>query len=163
MSINVAKELARLERMTIKQLKNEYAEVFGDETKTNNKRWLVKRILWRLQMLAEGDLSQRAKQRAEEIANDADLRVIPPTSMINGETQRTTTQAVRFQSDERLPPPGTILTRRYKKETVQVRILSEGFEHEGEIYNSLSAVAKAITGSHCNGYQFFRLGKKGQA
>ena len=163
MSINVAKELARLEKMTTKQLKHEYAEVFGDETKTNNKRWLVKRILWRLQMLAEGDLSQRAKKRAEEIANDADLRVIPPASMINGETQRTTTQSVRCQSDERLPPPGTILTRKYKRETVQVRILSEGFEHEGEIYTSLSAVAKAITGSHCNGYQFFRLGKKGQA
>jgi Protein of unknown function (DUF2924) len=41
-----------------------------------------------------------------------------------------------------------------------VKILDEGFEFEGERYKSLSAVAQAITGSHCNGYFFFRLGQK---
>ena len=43
---------------------------------------------------------------------------------------------------------------------LQVKVLPEGFEYEGQVHKSLSAVAKAITGSHCNGYLFFRLGGK---
>jgi hypothetical protein len=58
--------------------------------------------------------------------------------------------------DRRLPPPGTILTRPYKGQLVQVQVLTEGFAYAGRVYASLSAVAKAITGSHCNGYLFFR-------
>jgi hypothetical protein len=58
--------------------------------------------------------------------------------------------------DVRLPPPGTILTRPYKGQLVQVQILTDGFAYAGSVYPSLSAVAKAITGSHCNGYLFFR-------
>jgi hypothetical protein len=56
-----------------------------------------------------------------------------------------------------LPAPGTILARRYKGHIIQVKVLTKGFEYEGTLYRSLSAVAKAITGSHCNGYLFFRL------
>jgi Protein of unknown function (DUF2924) len=44
---------------------------------------------------------------------------------------------------------------------LQVRVLADGFEYEGEAFPSLSAVAKAITGSHCNGFRFSRLGGKG--
>ena len=61
---------------------------------------------------------------------------------------------------QRMPPPGTIITREYKGQTLQVKVLPQGFEFEGEVYKSLSAVAKAITGQHCNGYHFFRLGKE---
>lgn len=43
---------------------------------------------------------------------------------------------------------------------LQVAVLPHGFEFEGEVYKSLSAVAKAITGQHCNGYHFFRLRKE---
>ncbi len=57
--------------------------------------------------------------------------------------------------------PGTIITRSYKGQLLQVKVLPKGFEYEGEAYKSLSAVAKKITGSHCNGYLFFRLGKEG--
>ena len=59
--------------------------------------------------------------------------------------------------------PGTIITRQYKGQTLQVRVLADGFEFDGAVYNSLSAVAKAITGSHCNGFLFFRLGEQGGA
>lgn len=62
--------------------------------------------------------------------------------------------------DRRLPVPGTVLTRVYKGETLTVTVLPTGFEFEGEVYKSLSAVAKKITGSHCNGYLFFRLTKQ---
>ena len=58
--------------------------------------------------------------------------------------------------DPRLPPPGTILTRPYKGQLLQVQVLTEGFAYAGRVYASLSAVAKAITGSHTNGFLFFR-------
>ena len=162
MNLNVAREAAALQKMAAHELRMRYAELFGDQTISKNKAWLVRRIIWRLQALAEGDLSERARRRADELANDADLRMIPPR-MPAGDApeERTATSTIRFQQDDRLPPPGTVLTRKYRGETLQVRVLTDGFEYEGRVYPSLSAAAKAITGSHCNGYLFFRLGGKG--
>jgi hypothetical protein len=158
MHLNVEKELAALRRMSVGELRLRYAEVFGEPTRSRHKQWLIKRILWRMQALAEGDLSERARRRAEELANDADLRLRPPRAPA-AVPQTQAAQALANRSS-RLPPPGSILTRPYKGETLQVKVLPQGFEYEGEVYKSLSAVAKAITGSHINGYLFFRLGGK---
>lgn len=156
--LNIAQEVVAMERMTVKQLKVRYMELFGEETRTGNKAWLVKRLAWRLQMLQEGDLTERAKKRAEELANDADLRVIPPAlPATTSNEQQTTTQTVSIRNDDRLPPPGTVLHRKYKSHDYQVQVLANGFEYDGKIYRSLSAVAKTITGSHCNGFAFFKL------
>jgi len=57
------------------------------------------------------------------------------------------------------PPVGTVLRRDYKGRLLQVTVLSDGFEYEGQLYKSLSAVTKAITGAHWNGYHFFGLSK----
>jgi hypothetical protein len=162
MNMNVGKEVAALNRMGVQELRGRYAELFGETTRTGNKAWLIKRIAWRMQALAEGDLSERARQRAMELANDADIRLSPPKVRpvpVNA-IERTTTSAVRLQGDDRLPPPGALLTRQYKGEDMQVRVLEGGFEYDGAVYKSLSAVAKAITGSHCNGYLFFGLTKE---
>jgi hypothetical protein len=75
MGLNAARELVALGRLTLKQLRTKYAEVFGEETPAHNKAWLVKRIACRLQALAEGDLSERARRRAAELACDADLQL----------------------------------------------------------------------------------------
>jgi hypothetical protein len=164
MHLNVGKEVAALQRMTVKELRARYAEVFGEETPARNKVWLVKRIAWRIQVLAEGDLSEHARRRAAELACDADLRLSPPKAKpSSAEPQRTKTASLRLKLDDRLPLPGTIITREYKGEKLQVKVLPHGFEFEGEVYKSLSAVAKAITGAHCNGYLFFRLGGNGGA
>ncbi len=164
MHLNVGKEVAALQRMTVKELRERYAEVFGEETLAQTRAWLVKRIAWRLQTLAEGDLSERARQRAAELANDADLRLSPPKAKpASAEPQHTKTASLRFKLDDRLPLPGTIITREYKGEKLQVKVLPHGFEYEGDVYKSLSAVAKAITGAHCNGYLFFRLNQNGGA
>jgi hypothetical protein len=158
MNLNIERELAALRRMSVGQLRERYAEVFCEATHSRHKQWLIKRILWRMQALAEGDLSERARRRAEELANDADLRLRPPRAPAAAPQ----TQAAPAPADRngRVPPPGTILTRPYKGETLQVKVLPEGFEYEGQVHKSLSAVAKAITGSHCNGYLFFRLAGK---
>jgi Protein of unknown function (DUF2924) len=158
MSVNVGKELAPLQRLTIKELRARYADAFGESTNSGNRSWLVKRITWRLQALAEGGLSERAKRRAAELANDADLRMSPPK--VRAAPEETAGRTVTVVLDDRLPLPGTIITREYKGGVVQVQALANGFEFEGEVYKSLSAVAKAITGSHCNGFHFFRLTKE---
>jgi hypothetical protein len=159
---NVGHEVAALQRLTVKELQAKYAELFGEQTPTKNKPWLVKRVAWRIQALAEGDLSERARRRAAELANDADLRTtLPRVQADPAPAERTQTATLRFKPDDRLPLPGTVITRPYKGTTLQVKVLPQGFECDGRVYQSLSAVAKAITGSHCNGYLFFRLNDKG--
>ncbi len=67
-------EIESLRSMTVGQLKHKYAEVFGEPSRSSNKQFLFRRVAWRIQELAEGGLSERARRRALEIANDADLR-----------------------------------------------------------------------------------------
>ena len=158
---NLATEIAALPRLRVSELRARFAVVFGELTPSHNKVWLVKRIAWRLQAQAEGDLSQRARQRAAELAADADLRLsAPPSDAMTATLDQPPT--FRVPADDRLPRPGSILTRRYKGRTLQVEVLDHGFAYAGQVYRSLSAVAKAVTGSHCNGFLFFRLTTKGQ-
>src|SRR5262245_21752732 len=103
-------ELAALSRLTLPQLRDRSAEVFGDAARTNNKTWLIRRIAWRLQVLAECDLSERARQRATELADDADLRRNPPRVRATEAPEPVVaTQTLPLKADERLPPPGTVL------------------------------------------------------
>ena len=169
MHMNAAKEVAALQRLTIGELRRRYAEAFGEQPSTKNRGWLLKRLAWRLQALAEGDLSERARRRAAELANDADLRTTPPRAAradVAPAPPAAAAPAVpRPPLDSRLPAPGTVLTRPYKGALLQVRVLQAGFEYDGLAYPSLSAVARAITGSHCNGFLFFQgaLANKGDS
>ena len=156
MELNIVNEVAALQRLSVGQLRQRFAELFGETTKASNRTWLVKRIIWRLQALAEGDLSERARRRATELARDADLRLNPPQSKANTTPPSPQPASIPAPLDQRLPPPGTILTRPYKGQLVQVQVLTDGFAYAGRVYASLSAVAKAITGSHTNGFLFFR-------
>jgi len=157
MAINVAKTVETLNRMTVTQLRERYAEVFGEGSRSYNKQHLVKRIAWRLQALEEGDLSERARRRARELANDADLRIRPPAAAL-AQTE-TPAQTFVISPDARLPMPGTLLKREYKGRTIQVRVLPQGFEFQGETYRSLTAIAHVITGTHWNGFHFFGITK----
>ncbi|MBX3408021.1 MAG: DUF2924 domain-containing protein [Phycisphaeraceae bacterium] len=56
-----------LGRLTVPELKQRYAEVFGEPTRSNHKQYLVKRIVWRMQALHEGGLSERARLRVIEL------------------------------------------------------------------------------------------------
>lgn len=160
MDLNIGREVTALQRLSLPELRTRYAEAFGEAPHTPNRTWLIKRIAWRLQALAEGDLSERAKRRAAELANDADLRTIAPREKAGAAPVATfaapQTRTVATPTDRRLPLPGTILTRPYKGQLLQVQVLADGFAYAGQVYRSLSAVAKAITGGHCNGFLFFR-------
>jgi hypothetical protein len=162
MLLNVGKEVAALEEMPVSQLRDRYAEVFGETTNARNKQWMVKKIIWRLQSMAEGDLSERARARAMEIASDADIRRRPPKAPDpKPEALKSAPIPVALSLDNRVPIPGSLITREYKGRLLEVLVLDEGFEYGGEKFKSLSAVAKQITGSHCNGYLFFNLKRGG--
>jgi hypothetical protein len=156
MELQLIAEIAALRRYTVAELRRRYAELFGESTRATNKVWLVRRIAWRLQAMAEGDLSERARRRAAELARDADLRLLPPRPAREEATSPELLPSTRA-ADSRIPCPGTVLLRTYKGTTLQVRVLARGFEFDGQVFHSLSAVAKAVTGSHCNGLLFFRL------
>src|SRR5262245_65910812 len=101
MSPEITRAVAALERMTVGQLRARYAEVFGEATAANHKGWLVKRIAWRLQALEKGDLSERARPRAVELANDADLRLSPPRLELVNAPERTVTKVIAATADDR--------------------------------------------------------------
>src|SRR5262249_21239247 len=75
---DLAAEIAALPRLRVSELRVKFAAVFGEPTPSHNKVWLIKRIAWRLQAQAEGDLSERARRRAAELIADADLRLSAP-------------------------------------------------------------------------------------
>src|SRR6202790_4729090 len=72
------KEIDELSTMPVGHLRQKYLEAFGQESRSNHKQFLFRRIAWRIQAIAEGGLSERARRRALEIANDADLRFQAP-------------------------------------------------------------------------------------
>ncbi|MBD3334314.1 MAG: DUF2924 domain-containing protein [Candidatus Eisenbacteria bacterium] len=153
MKPHIAEQIEALEDLTVAELRERYAEVFGEETRSRHKTFLRKRIAWRLQANEEGGLLERALRRARELANEADLRLLAPRG-------RTETHRFRTSHDRRLPMPGAVITREYRGRTVSVTILDDGFEYEGELYRSLTAIAKAVTGTHWNGFLFFGLGER---
>jgi hypothetical protein len=164
MALNIANQIATLQRMTVGQLREKYEDVFGESTRAGNKDFLFKRIVWRLQSLAEGTLSERARQRAARIACEADIRTTiprPPKISPGGEC-RTTIAPAPMLGDARLPIVGTVLMRDYRGRTINVTVMPEGFEYDGQVYKTLTAVAKVVTGSHWNGYLFFGLAKPGR-
>lgn len=152
----IRKELAALDRLTPAELRDKYRELFGDESRSGNRQWLYRRCAWRLQELALGGLSERARRRAMEIADDADVRAIPPTVAAPAADLPRQTRPTDLKPDDRLPIARTVLTRPFKGRLYTVTVLPNGFEYDGDIYKSLSAVAYAITGSHWNGFHFFR-------
>ena len=151
--------------MCVADLREKYREVFGENPRCSHKGFLWKRIAWRMQALAEGELSGRARRRAEELANDADLRIRAPKGFYKpvaaSASEHTIVRSFSPSHDRRLPMPGASLTREYQGKTIRVTVLNKGFEYEDQIYRSLTAVAKAVTGSHWNGFLFFGIGKKG--
>lgn len=156
----VYREIEQLPRMQVEDLRRRYQEVFGEPSRTKHKQHLVRRIAWRLQVLAQGDLSERARQRALALANDADLRVQVPSAWIA--SQRSLPQRNSGPKDRRLPVIGTILRRTYRDQTIEVQVLRDGFQYQGRSYRSLSAIAREATGTRWNGLLFFGLTQRGK-
>ena len=161
-STALREEIEALRHMTVGQLKDKYCNVFGESSRSNHKQFLFRRIAWRMQANAWGGLSERAKRRALEIANDADLRIRAPKNFLKQELDeaRTVEARVTPTEDPRLPIPGTMLVRQYRGKDIVVGVREDGFEYSGQVHRSLSSAVRAATGTAWNGFTFFALGGK---
>ena len=146
---SVAQQLASLEAMTVGELAEKFREVFGFPTRTRNKLYLRKRVAWQIQALAEGGLSPRALAKIEELAPLAPVRWRPDLTAVTG------TLPLPRRRDPRLPTPGTVLVRVHKGIEHRVTVLVDGFEYNGDRHQTLSKIAKRITGTQWNGHLFF--------
>ncbi|TVQ33184.1 MAG: DUF2924 domain-containing protein [Phycisphaeraceae bacterium] len=164
---SIQREIDALQRMTTGELAERFEALHGRPARTRHRAYLIRKIAWRIQANAEGDLTERARRRAAELADDAEVRVMAPKTLIcppqpDGEVVVTRRLPNGEHNDPRLPSPGSAIVRQYKGRTIRVVVLAdgEGFECDGERYRTLSAIAKKVTGSHINGFRFFRLGSK---
>ena len=163
MNNSIIVEVEGLRRASLARLRERYRELFQQETHSRHREHLFRKIAWRLQALAEGGLTERARLRAQEIANDADLRVIAPRGFfcVGGEPVATVPgDRNRTRRDLRLPMVGTLLRRQWKNRTILVEVLENGFRYENRVYPSLSNIAVEVTGTRWNGFAFFGLTRK---
>lgn len=159
----VTTKIAEIQRMTVAQLRVKWRELYGEETRSCNRVYLWRRLAWRVQELAYGGLSERAKARIAELNKDDDLRFLPPRGWnpeaiaARAPTSRKDGHASR---DPRIPSAGTVISRQYKGQEIRVTVLEKGFEYLGRPYRSLSAIAREVTGQRWNGLLFFQLTRR---
>ncbi|MCA9137972.1 MAG: DUF2924 domain-containing protein [Planctomycetales bacterium] len=161
MKPKTALAIAALDSLSIDQLILKYEEVFGDECRSRHRKYLTRRIAWRMQVNDEGGLSFTARRRAKELAASSDVRVTPPNERNLKKYRRVPPCEDGYVDwDPRLPPPGNYVERVYRGRTIRVLVLTDGFEFEGKRYRTLTAIAREVTGGSYNGFTFFRLGRK---
>ncbi len=152
-------EVDKLRTLSVAALRVRYLELFGEETTSRNKDFLFKRIAYRLQERKYGGLTPRARARAVLLAEDAPIRRRPSP----GAEAPVLVPEPSSKRDPRLPPPGTELRRAFDGAEHIVKVLDDGFTFRGKPYQSLSLIAREITGTRWNGYGFFGLLRKESA
>ncbi len=151
MADTLVSRIKALKEASLEELRNAYQEHFpGTKAASSNRTYLWRRIAHKAQELEEGGLSSSALKKLHVLMADYD-----PVNNLAFKLQAAHSGSSR--RDRRLPLPGTLITKQYKGTTIQVKTLEKGFEYEGKIYKSLTAIAKEITGAHWNGYLFFDL------
>jgi Protein of unknown function (DUF2924) len=157
-------DLDRLARMKPRELRQVYTEVFGSDAWVGNSEFARRRIAWRVQAEHEGGLPESARQHALAIARNSSVRVRLSANAerrVRGlPLEHAVTTNVGSDHDSRLPMPGSVIVKQHKDKRITVRVLSSGFEYDGNRFASLSAVARKITGTKWNGFLFFGLGKE---
>ncbi len=145
---DVLGRLAALKDTPTAALKQQWRELFGKEPPAFNRPYLQSRLAYRIQELAYGGLKPETRARLEALGEQLDGGNVVLR---------------RIRADSR-PLAGTRLLREYAGVEHAVTVLADGFEWEGRPYKSLSAIARAITGTRWNGWTFFGLkGQRGAA
>jgi hypothetical protein len=137
----VLTRLAALKALPIPALKQQWRDLFETEPPAYNRRFLEHRLAYRIQELAYGGLKPETIKKLKAIAEHLD----------GGSPAR------RRQPAKDRPIAGTRLIREYQGIEHCVTVRDEGFEYHGRPYRSLSAIARAITGTRWNGLVFFGL------
>lgn len=133
-------EIARLPNLGLDDLRARWKALFGNPApKSLRRNFLARAVAYQMQVEAYGGLSDSTKRRLREIAA-AVRRGDPDAAGVGRQTR-----------------PGTQMIRQWKDKTHTVTALDDGFEWNGRVYKSLSAIAKAITGTNWNGFAFFGI------
>ena len=142
MKQSVLKQVAELPELDSDQLKERWRALFGSEPPAYNKPYLIKRLAYRIQELAYGGLSDAAQAQLRDALHEDDS--------LPGRMHRS-------RRKPGMPVVGTRLVREWQGNRYEVTVVSGGFEFDGRKYRSLTAITKAITGTHWNGPGFFGL------
>jgi hypothetical protein len=141
--------LAALKAMSVNDLKAEWQALFNAPAPNNSRTFLEGRLAYRIQELTYGGPDKQTRRLLDLLAD---------------EVEGTLTRKAQI-ADPRNPVVGTKLIREWNGTAHTVTVLKDGFDWGGQRYKSLSAVARAITGTRWNGYRFFGLRerKRGEA
>jgi hypothetical protein len=137
--------------MRIKELKIKYKELFGEGNPPSNRDYLLRRIAYKIQENAFGGISPEAADKIEALKNELN----PIVNL--GRKPEDPNAPEGAKHSKRLPLPGTIISKEYKGTPVAVKVLNKGFEYNGQVYRSLSRVAREISGVHQSGFVFFGI------
>jgi hypothetical protein len=139
--VTVLKRVTLLKSAATPELKQEWRSLYGTEPPPFSRSFLESRLAYRIQELAYGGLKPQTVRRLESLGERVDGGNVALR---------------RVRADDR-PIAGTRLVREYQGVEHVVTVMREGFEYEGRPYQSLSAIARAITGTRWNGWTFFGL------
>jgi hypothetical protein len=134
--------VAALKTARTLDLKEQWRDLFNSEPPPFNRRYLESRLAYRIQELAYGGLKPETIRRLEQLGEELD----------GGDTKK---RSLRLDRDR--PITGTRLLREWQGVEQVVTVTKDGFEWQGRPYTSLSAIARAITGTRWNGWTFFGL------
>lgn len=134
--------LAALKTTSTPELKTQWRELFDSEPPPFNRRYLESRLAYRIQELAYGGLKPATVRKLEKLGEQLD----------GGDRKKS-----GMRADRDRPITGTRLIREWQGVEHVVTVTADGFEWEGRPYKSLSAIARAITGTRWNGWVFFGL------
>lgn len=138
----VLTQLAALQRLSLNELKMKWETLFATAAPNNSRAFLELRIAGRLQELTYGGLTRDTRRALALLADEVEGKI----------TRK------GMAEDARNPLPGTKLVRDWNGIEHTVTVLQDGYDLAGKKFKSLSAVAKAITGTSWNGFRFFALG-----
>ena len=133
---------AALKTTPTPDLKKQWRDLFDSEPPPFNRRYLESRLAYRIQELAYGGLKPETIRRLERLGEELD----------GGDKKK---RGMRLDRDR--PITGTRLLREWQGVEQIVTVTADGFEWQGRPYKSLSAIARAITGTRWNGWVFFGL------
>ena len=139
--------LAALKTTSTPDLKKQWRDLFESEAPAFNRRYLESRLAYRIQELAYGGLKPETVKRLEALGEQLDGGKV----------------AIRKTRADERPLAGTCLIRQWQGAEHTVTVMTDGFEWQGRPYKSLSAIARAITGTRWNGPLFFGLRRAGDA
>lgn len=138
---DVLGRLAVLKTDPTPALKQQWRALFGAEPPPYNRSFLESRLAYRIQELAYGGLKPATLARLEALGEQLDGGKV---------TVR------RMRGDDK-PIAGTQLIRDYQGVEHIVTVTRDGYDYLGRPYQSLSAIARSITGTRWNGRVFFGL------